>query len=307
VRDGDERRLAAALRAEQGPGGGFRCSIHHPGGAVETDENGFATALVLRRLAARERSGAMAAVRGAALDFLERCSAPGLPGAFGFWPPEARPAWGRRVGPDVDDTAVISVELWRAGRRTLADLRDTARDVLAAALVTEPSAPHPPWIRPMVFPTWLGPTSRGPGNPIDCAVNANVVALMAACDARDLPGYREASEMIEGAIASACEAPPDRRWLQLRTLTPYYPDPFLFLETIEHAVACRALDLRASGARLARLLRGVPVPAAARGALCSDAYGGPVWRCRALALAGASAPLGRRRGARVGGAEQVAS
>src|ERR1044072_8148896 len=102
------------LLAEQAPSGAFPCVIDWGGGRSRRDENGFATALVLRRI---RRLGWSSPGRDRALDFLESCAVE-PPGAFAFWPPPARPPWAAGTPPDADDTAVIPLELYACGRRS---------------------------------------------------------------------------------------------------------------------------------------------------------------------------------------------
>jgi hypothetical protein len=246
--------------------GGFTCTVSFRDGRVETDENAFTTALVLRELTPGDER-----VQGA-LDFLERCADPALAGAFGFWPRDERPAWARRVPPDCDDTAVVALELLRAGRRTV----DDTIDVLMASLITEVARFGPAWIRPLTFPTWLDGHFRSRANPVDCAVNANVLALLAYCGLQALPGYAESIAMIEGAVASIAHRAPRDRALWLHSLTPYYPDPRVFALMLDHAVRCGAVELRPAGAALRALLG----PADGPLVLCGNAYGGPLWRCQ---------------------------
>ena len=101
------------LEAEQAPSGAFPCVIEWRQRSDVCDENGFATALVLRRM---RRLGIRSAAIERSLDFLETCAAEPS-GAFSFWPRATRPAWAACVPPDADDTAVITLELCAHGRR----------------------------------------------------------------------------------------------------------------------------------------------------------------------------------------------
>jgi hypothetical protein len=265
--------LAGRLRAEQA-GGAFACTIHHKDGRIEPDRNGFATALVLREL---PRAPELAGVTASALDYLERCADPRLRGAYGFWPLDERPPWAHAVPPDCDDSAVIALELLRAGRRSA----DATVDLLLASLVTEAPRVGPAWIRAFCFPTWLDAEFRRRDNAVDCAVNANVLALLAVCGLQHLPGYAESVAMIEAALAHAAAIDLDLRELALRSLTPYYPDPRVFEIVLAFAIECGAGELRGAHRRLRDVLG---VPAATRLALCGNAYAGPIWHCPALDL-----------------------
>ncbi|MPZ89787.1 MAG: hypothetical protein GEU81_17390, partial [Nitriliruptorales bacterium] len=302
--------LARLLRAEQAADGGFACTITHHGGEVEPDRNGFTTALVLRlwnsvlgsASETRRSQGPMTReptssfeeedtgagdVRDRALDFLERCADAEVPGSYGFWPPLERPGWVRRMPADTDDTAVIALELLRNRRRTLAATRDVVYGVLVTALVTHVPPQAPAWLRPLVFPTWLGPRIHPRANIVDCAVNANALALMAATGLQHLLGYESALGMITDAVDwAAASSEHERPDLRLRSLTPYYPDPALFLAMVDHAIACGVDGLDQARRTLTDLVATVELPPERRGAVCGNAYTGPYWRCRALDLAG---------------------
>jgi hypothetical protein len=283
--------LARQLRAEQDSGGGFACTITHRDGRVELDHNGFATALVLRELRLHPAHPALDEVTGPALGLLERCADPSMRGAYGFWPVDERPGWARGVPADCDDTAVLSLELLRAGRRSLAATRDAVFDVLVSSLVTDVPTLGPSWIRPLTFPTWLDPDFGGRANIVDCAVNANVLALMAVCELRDLPGYIEAASMIDAAIAEVTHADPRRRAAHMWSLAPYYPDPRVFDVMLEHAIACGVQELRFARRRLHALLAEARLPPAPL-TLCANAYSEPVWHCPAFDLIIRLRPLG---------------
>jgi hypothetical protein len=268
--------LIARLTAAQAASGAVRSFVTHRDRA-EADDNALATALTLRALRGHAPSPALDRLRRRALDFLERCASPHRPGAFGFWPPAARPAWGHRVPDDVDDTAIVTLELALHGRRAPAEAQRTVWEVLVPALLPRVSPVGPRWIRPGVFRTWLDDDDRRP-NPVDCCANANALALLAHAGLTHVPGYREACAMIADALQWAGPSP-----FRLRTLSPYYPNPRELLDALEHAVACGAVDLRDSAERL----RGwcASLPPASDDTLCSNAYGGIRWSCPALRLA----------------------
>lgn len=278
-----------ALLAEQDDGGGFACTVTHRDGRVDIDRNGFTTALVLRELAGRPPDPMLDGIRARALTLLERCADPRMPGAYGFWPPGERPAWGRSVPPDCDDTAVLMLELLRAGLRSHEEARDTVYEVLVGSLCTDVTAPGPRWRRPLTFTTWLDPAFERRANAIDCAVNANVLALMATVGLTELPGYAESAAMIDAAVGEALGAEGRERRLRLWSVAPYYPDPRVFAVILEHAVACGVEELRRASEHLGKALPSVVVPSGDH-ALCGNAYGGPSWRCPAFEIARAGAP-----------------
>jgi hypothetical protein len=277
------RRIVTRLAGLQAANGAFTCRIVFRN-REEDDCNGFATALVLRHLRRLPALTEAGEVRRRALDFLERCAAPGWPGAFGFWPADERPTWARNVPADIDDTCIISLELAVHGRRALSDVRQTVFEVLMPALLTEVEQPGPAWLHPLVFPTWLGPASHR-ANPVDCCVNVNAVALMAWCGLAHLPGYGEACALLDRGLAWAGD-----NWSRLTSLTPYYPNPLELLHALEHAVFSGAIELHAARERLRSILARPALRMHAQippisGALCGNAYGGPYWYCPALELA----------------------
>lgn len=224
-------------------------SVVNIGGRAEADWNGFTTALTLRALAAAPDSQALRDARGKALDFLELCESPDRPGAFGFWPGPHRPAWGVGMVEDADDTAVIALELFRHGRRSLQEIRRIVCKVLLRCRVSGPRNPSQPWVRDGAFLTWLRPGLRQ--NPVDCCVNANVAALMAVAGLTRLPGYLDACEMIQDGVRWA-----GRSWAQAQTLSPYYPDPADLEVFLAHAVESGAAACEPA----LRLLREFPSP-----------------------------------------------
>ncbi|MEU4428268.1 hypothetical protein AB0F81_47255 [Actinoplanes sp. NPDC024001] len=260
-------RLLADLEALQQPDGCFPSRVTAPG-SCRLDRNGFVTALVVRAL--RDVPGA-GRIRDRALDLLRRCASERTPGAYRFWPAGEQPAWAPRLPADVDDTAIITRELLRHGRIDRATALRTACHVLLPQRATAGRELSPPWIVPGAFHTWITREKRG--NPVDACVNVNVVALLAALDARHLPGYAEAVRTVTGAVAWA-GADPARR----RAITPFYPDPYALREATEHAVECGATELAPV---LPRLPAGSGTPAAP---VCCSAYGHTYWWCPALDL-----------------------
>jgi hypothetical protein len=267
----------AELEAEQAPSGAFSCVIDFGGGVESHDENGFTTALVLRRL---RRLGIPFSGIGRALDFLESCASE-PPGAFSFWPPTARFARETGLPADADDTATITLELYAHGRRSRAQARATLVDVLVAAAATWPLSPPVPWWRPGAFPTWLRADGLDRDRVVDCGVNANVLALMAGIDARDLTGYAEALAMIAAAVDWCARATPADTAARVDAIAPYYASPGAVLQVLDDAVWCGVAEL----APVRDRLTGRVGPRSTDDtALWRNAYSGAVWRCRALQL-----------------------
>jgi hypothetical protein len=272
--------IAERLSSEQSAVGAFISYIDRQG-RFEQDCNGFATALVLRDL---PDAPGLELIRHRALDFLESCASPCIHGAFGFWPADQRPVWAQRVPEDVDDTAVLTLELAKHGRRTLEQVQQTVYEVLMPTLVTDIDPYGPPWIRSLVFPTWLGLDGHR-CNPVDCCVNTNTAALLHWCGLAHLPGYAEACEMIAAGLEWAASGPFEMRLPRLSALTPYYPNPNELLQALRHAVSCGTVELQPALEHLFVLLGGITLPPRLQEALFGLTYRGPYWRCPALNLA----------------------
>jgi hypothetical protein len=271
--------LVAGIMAHQSPGGAFLAQVHLPMGPVE-DRNCFVNGLVLRELAAVPDTPALADSRRQALAFLLRSKYPVYPYLFSFYPRRSPPFWLRTaLYADADDTAVIALELVRAGHfppEALDYLADNYFDVYCATGSFREHLVHP-WHREGVFLTWF--TTAEGANPIDCCVNTNVVALLAYAKRTDLPGYAPACAMINEAAALVA-ADPSR----CHHFTPYYPHPAEWYHALAHAVAAGATELRPALAALGTLPQvqpatGTTVP------LCSDAGGSIIWTAEVLTLA----------------------
>lgn len=265
------------LRAAQSPSGAFATTVIYNGGRA-ADYNAI-TALVVRAFQGLPQSAELDEIRSQALDFLASCAAETPRGAYGFWPEGEAPTWIKGLPADVDDTAVIALELARAGRLSDALLAQTIYHVLLPQRVRRLGEAHPPWLRPGVFETWLQ-ADRGRPNVVDCCVNTNVAALLAYAGLTHLPGYAAACEMIEAGLDWAR----DNR-ARLRSLTPFYPDLREWLAALAHAVGCGAEALRPSLARVATMGCGQPEDLAGEAAVCSSAYGQVVWAAPVLAQA----------------------
>ncbi len=184
---------------------------------------------------------------------------------------------------DIDDTAVLTLELAIHGRLIVKQVQNMVYEVLMPTLLTEINPLDPPWIRPLVFPTWLGGEGHR-SNPVDCCVNANTVALLRWCGLTQLPGYVEGNAMITAALEWAAKGSAKLQLARLVSLTPYYPNPFEFLQAIKHAISCGTVELQSARGSLSALLAGITIPSRVHGSLCGRAYCGPYWRCPALNL-----------------------
>jgi hypothetical protein len=269
--------LVVGLSQQQTAAGGFGSTIDFLD-RREEDCNGFATALVLRALRRVPGSDQLDGMKQRALDFLESCASPSIPGAFGFWPPDKRPAWGQRLSEDLDDTAIIALELALHGRKSRTEVQELVYQLLVPTLLIDIDSRLPTWIQSLVFPTWLtaGPKS---GNPVDCCVNTNILALMSWCGLAHLPGYAEACTMVCSGLAWA-----NHDLHRLRSLTPYYPNPIEFYEAVRHAITCGVVELEPAAKCLQGLLSTHVFSPTLRNVLCSNAYAAPFWRCPALEL-----------------------
>jgi hypothetical protein len=243
------------------------------------DLNGFVTAL-----AARALRQAGVEVPGAMLDALERCRSPA--GGFRFWPAGLRPAWAPDLPDDTDDTALMTLELFLAGRMTLTEARRTACMTIGRHRIAFFERAGPPWRRVGVFRTWHRAGSRE--DLVDCVATVNALGLFASLDLPRMPGSAEATEMLEAAIVWAGN---DRE--RAASLSPFYPDPAELVLALAHAVARGAKWLGPLYATTAAASWGRDAAVRVGRAdhpLCSNPYGNTVWRAPALAA------LRRQRG-----------
>jgi hypothetical protein len=264
----------ARLAGMQDPDGCFPSEVRGRGW-ISSDRNGFTTAMVLRALRDVQAEEDLLPLRSSALDFVERCRSALTPGAFGFWPEDMHPAWAPPLPADLDDTAIMTIELMRAGRRSREDgLRSVCLVLIPHRVSAREAGRRPSWIVPGAFKTWVGDPGRP--NVVDCCVNANAAALMAVVGATQLPGYQEAISTILQGIAWA-EINPVRQ----QAITPFYPAIHALLEAVEHAVDCGVRSLHPAIDHLQHLIGNMPAPSAC----CCSAYGATVWRCPALEAA----------------------
>lgn len=269
----------AALCRLQAPGGAFLSTVELPWGAME-DRNCFVTGLVLRETAGLSGFPELDEARRRACGYLLRSKYPVYPYLWSFYPQRAHPPFMRQaLYADADDTCVIALELVRAGHLPAEALRFIAEEYLSRYRATGDLIHHrrDPWQPEGVFLTWF--TTAPVENPIDCCVNTNVVAMLAAAGLTDQEGYSAACAMINRAAAETA-AHPERG----REFTPYYPSLAEWYHALVHAVESGATDLlpamdalRAAPAVQAELDRVRP--------LCSDVGGSIRWTAEALILA----------------------
>ncbi len=239
-----------------------------PGGQVARDRNGFVTAL-----AARALRGSARPVPAAMLDALACCARDD--GGYGFWPLGAAPGWARELPADGDDTAVIALELWRAGRIDRLAARRAAGRVARHRVTIVPD-PGPRWIRRGTFALWHRPGARA--SMVDCTATANMLALLAATGLLHLPGSADALATLSAALDWAGDDP-----ARAASLSPFYPDPAELAAALSHAAASGVHELASLAAAVARARWGRPALDRGAAAVCSSPYGGVRWRSPALA------------------------
>ncbi|MFD2174704.1 hypothetical protein [Rhodobacter lacus] len=217
-----------------------------------------------------------------ALDFIESCEDARHPGAFAFYPPQGRgPMLVRGLPPDADDTALAWLALLHGQRRSADRARAAFEAVIAPAACLFVPGTAPPWVRGGAVRTWL--IERGRDNPVDLAVNANVLALACRLGLDAHPVARGASASLCAAAAGAFDPA-----LFARRLAPYYAHVSELWFAVRRAAAqgARALDPVLSW--LAPLL-GSAALAPDKPLYCND-HGQPVWRAPVLQQARRRAP-----------------
>jgi hypothetical protein len=265
--------LTEAILGAQHQDGAFVSLVALDDGRLE-DRNGFITALVVRAIGHGQQPLHLDWARTRALDFLERCERQADPGTFGFWPQRDRPSWAPDLPADVDDTAIIALELHRAGRRSLEWLRRVALTRLLPFRVLD-DEPGPAWIRPGVFRTWL---ARGKPNPVDCVVNVNVAALLNVAGLTHVSAYSAVLSMIGAALEWTGDT-----MSRAALLAPFYADTIELYWALAHSVASGAHELQPSLDRVAGWLPrdGWYDPDRP---VCRAAYGATVWRSPILQM-----------------------
>ena len=275
------------LLALQCPSGAFPSTVEGPEARV-ADETCFVTAQVALILASLARQGARAcetkpvALRRAlarALDFVETCAVPEVPGAFSFYPPDGTARLAIRLPADADDTALAWMALMAGGRRSPQDAATVLARLFAGHGVRAPRRGDPPFVRAPMVRTWL--EAEAPANPVDLIVNLNVLASLAAAgvtpDAHD--GF--AARLSSRLAAALPQDPPSLS--QLRMLAPFYAHPRELAEALARAVDAGVSLLTPALERIA--------PRAATALheddqpLYCNAHGRPLWRSPALQAA----------------------
>ncbi|ETD81800.1 hypothetical protein U703_14505 [Rhodobacter capsulatus YW1] len=224
-----------------------------------------------------------------ALDFIESCEDPRLPGAFAFYPPRGRgPMLVRGLPPDADDTALAWLALLHGGRRGTDPARAAFDAGIAPAACLMVPGAAPPWVRRGAVRTWL--IERGRDNPVDLAVNANVLALACRLGLAAHPVAQGAAASLAAAAAGGFD--PARF---ARRLAPFYADVTELWFAVRRAAA---LDDGTLGpvlepvlAWLAPLL-GSRALALDKPLYCND-HGRPVWRAPVLQRARRTTPAPR--------------
>jgi hypothetical protein len=256
---------------------GLLTSFVTMGAECRVDHNILTTALAVRSL---RRSGWQqwsCFARKSALDGLESARSPS--GGFRFWPVGSKPSWAPDLPDDTDDTAIVTLELYAAGRWSREMARQVACRTIGMHRLRQLYWPGPPWRRVGAFKTWHRADTET--DMIDCTVNANAVALLAALGLRRVPGYWEACAMIDEALAWAGTSEE-----RLKSLSPFYPAPAEFLLALENAVECGANELIPAFTQLQSTEWGRNALSAtwcADHAICSSPYGLAIWRSPALA------------------------
>ena len=238
-----EPYLLADILATQHAEGGFPSLVEQPEGSKQ-DYNCFITALtVLELLEVRKYFPEHKALQDAierACSFLEHCEAPDLPGAFWYYPSNINtPRLNIAISPDLDDSAVAWLALLMAGTRG----ERAALSAIESVFEANRQSYRPPragkWVRPGAFRTWIGlPTHR---NPVDCCVNANIIALYAYLHRNDRESYRAAVTTVSKGVSITKAS-----YLYQRSLTPYYAHAMELLYAVRRAVRQGAYELQAA-------------------------------------------------------------
>lgn len=221
-RHDSECRLEAGVRflqAGQIPLGSTHAgawpSTLNRGSQRHEDWNAFTTALTSCALGEilMERQSALAETLGnlqlAAANFLHSCAADSPLGSYRFWPL----AYRARPGPDLDDTALVLLALQAAGVDAAGRSGLECMRLFAPYRYTSGSRLHAMsfWASAFygAFGTWINESEVI----VDVCVNANVVRLLQACQARNVAGYRQAVAML-GAFVETQTLP--------SLIAPYY-------------------------------------------------------------------------------------
>lgn len=238
------QEIVDSIKPYQRPTGEFASMVYLPFGELQ-DSNCFVTALVLRELsllrknASQKDSSSIEDMCRRACGYLIRSGYPVYQNSYSFYPHHRHPFWMRSpLYPDADDTAIIALELVRHGYKSPETIHYIAERYFDVYRAVGKFTCHmnKDWHREGVFLTWF--TKADIPNPIDCCVNANVVAMLAANDLKQQDGYFQAIGMIKDAVDWASQDE-----IRLRDLTPYYPCPLELYYAVAHAVESGADEL----------------------------------------------------------------
>ncbi|CAI1628426.1 hypothetical protein [Serratia proteamaculans] len=225
------RSSLTALLEQQCASGAFTAHVRTPDGRWHQDENAFVTAQVLRTL---DYTPQTAPFIERALDFLIACET--RPFYFSFWPTAAHPQWmaNQRICADIDDTAIITELLYKFGRISLAQVRQTIAQMngyQVCRVDPRQAAEQHQWAECQSFHTWM--KDDNDIRQLDCCVNTNALILLntlvAGSDAV-LPAYRRIIQMLNQAVQWS-----DHRYDRLSILTPYYAHPNEWRTALEYA------------------------------------------------------------------------
>ncbi|RYM56002.1 hypothetical protein [Serratia proteamaculans] len=225
------RSSLTALLEQQCASGAFTAHVRTPDGRWHQDENAFVTAQVLRTL---DYTPQTAPFIERALDFLIACET--RPFHFSFWPTAAHPQWmaNQRICADIDDTAIITELLYKFGRISLAQVRQTIAQMNGYQIRrVDPrqAAVQHQWAECQSFYTWM--KDDNDIRQLDCCVNTNALILLhtlvAGSDAV-LPAYRRIIQMLNQALQWS-----GHRYDRVSTLTPYYAHPNEWRVALEYA------------------------------------------------------------------------
>lgn len=259
------------MTADPAPMPGLVASEMHARAQRWPDCNGFATALAVRSLRQQGHTAPPSL-----LAVLERCRS--AQGGFGFWPHGLRPHWAPPLPDDADDTAIMALELYLAGRLTRTETRRIACQRVGTRRIARLPVLRPPWLRTGVFATWS--RSAGGQDMVDCTVITNVLALLTATGLEGIPGARESMDLLNRALDWAGDDE-----TRASSLSPFYPDAAEWLLALDHAAAmgCQGVSIlldrvrRTPWGQAAWLRRAAPDHP-----ICSSPYGLAVWRSPAL-------------------------
>lgn len=266
--------LLVELITQQTASGGYPSNVYFQRQTLP-DTNGFMTALILRELS-RISYPLSSTITQRALDFLQTCQSAKCIGLFNFYPPTATPPWIKNLPDDVDDTAIIALELFRHKRIDRTFVLKHICSSISNVRLKKIDTPAPVWLQPGVFFTWFQNSEHR--NIVDCCVNANVVALFSAAGITHWKGYMEACQMIEEGI----------RWAgnhkeRAKLLTPFYADPVELWYAVRNAIEQGAIHLQASLDLLRQMSWAIEEGSQMlERPICSSAYGAIVWKSEIL-------------------------